>query len=38
MKKSYAKPSARKRGSTKLVIVAAIHKGCSSSTARNKKG
>jgi len=38
IKKKYVRPQARMRGDTKLLIVAAIHKGCPSTTSRFKKG
>ena len=38
MKKKYVSPRARKKGDTKSLVVAAIHKGCPSSSARTKKG
>jgi hypothetical protein len=38
MNKPYEKPKAIQRGTTKHLIVAAIHKGCPSSGGRTKKG
>ncbi len=37
-KGSYAPPRANMKGDTKSLVVAAIHKGCPSSSARIKKG
>jgi hypothetical protein len=38
-KKKYVPPRTKMKGDTKSLVVAAIHKGCSSSSARaNKKG
>lgn len=38
MKKPYAPPRAKMKGDTKTLVVAAIHKGCPSSSSRAKKG
>lgn len=38
MAKKYTPPKILKKGNTKLVIVATVHKGCSSSSAKSKKG
>lgn len=34
----YSPPSAKMKGDTKALVVAAVHKGCPSSSARSKKG
>ena len=36
--KNYIPPRAKMKGDTKSLVVAAVHKGCSSSSARTKKG
>jgi hypothetical protein len=36
--KRYVPPAVKMQGNTKLLIVAAIHKGCPSSSAKSKKG
>lgn len=38
MKKIYIPPKAEMKGDTKSLIIAAIHKGCPSSSSRTKKG
>jgi len=37
-KKIYVPPRIEKKGDTKNIVIAAVHKGCSSSTAKAKKG
>jgi hypothetical protein len=37
-KKKYIPPRSKMKGDTKSLVVAAVHKGCPSSTARIKKG
>lgn len=34
----YVKPGVKMKGNTKTLVVAAIHKGCPTSSARTKKG
>lgn len=36
--KKYSSPAIKKSGKTEGVIIGAIHKGCSSSSSRSKKG
>ena len=36
--KKYVQPRAKMKGNTKLLVVGAIHKGCSSGSSRFKKG
>lgn len=37
-KKKYVAPRAKMKGNTKMLVIAAIHKGCPSSAAKSKKG
>jgi len=36
--KKYVRPRAKTKGNTSLLVVAAIHKGCPSTSSRFKKG